>query len=58
MCVRNMLKIGLENPLLKTLNEQREERKQSSSSYDAVGNIDQQMAHVSGNLFHCTKEFL
>lgn len=28
------------------------------SSQAAVGNTDQQMAHVSGNLFHHTKELL
>jgi len=55
--VWSMLKIGLENQSLKTLDEQRKTVK-SSSSYNAVGNTDQQMAHVSGNLFHCTKEWL
>ena len=52
-----MFMIGLDDPSLKAQNEQRTEVK-SLSFYNAVGDTDQQMAHLSGNLFHCTKELL
>lgn len=55
-CVWSVLNIGLENLSLKMLGEQRGKTVKSSSSHNAAGNTDQQMAHVSGNLFHCTKE--